>query len=200
MTLQESNAAINNEFNISKDFIETNKKFKPNTRRKKGGPHNPQERHKRQNEVYRLFFEYGYSARKISELMSINRNTINGDVHFWYSKVLKNWSDVGPQLLVIKNIERSELQRSRLVEQLHKTKVLQEKISIERLIHEIESKILQTQLKLSSSIENVHRLSTKWLNDWMKKNNQFDRYISYGDVRRVSGKSYDKICSLIKAG
>lgn len=40
---------------------------------------------KRQNEVYRLHFKRGYSAVKISEMMKINRNTINKDITYWYS-------------------------------------------------------------------------------------------------------------------
>jgi len=37
---------------------------------KKGGPYSKDEREKRQNEVFRLHFEYGYSATKIADLMS----------------------------------------------------------------------------------------------------------------------------------
>lgn len=51
---------------------------------KKGGPYPINQKQKRQNEVYKLHFEYGYSARKIAEMMMINRNTINGDLQYWY--------------------------------------------------------------------------------------------------------------------
>jgi len=59
-------------------------------------------------------------------------------------------------------------------------------------------KILQTQLKVTASIENAHKLATKWLNGWMKKNDLKDRYISYGDTMSVSGKTYEKIRNLLK--
>jgi len=185
---------------ITDEFILENKNHYPkvNSQRRKGGPYSKQQRDKRREEVYRLCFEYGYTARKISELMKINRNTINGDVQYWYDKVVKNWNGLDPEFLVIKNIERLELQRTRLVENLHRTKIQQEKISIERLAFDVESKILQIQLKMIASIENGHKLATKWLNGWMKKNNLKDRYISYGDTVSVSGKTYEKIRRLLK--
>jgi len=89
MELAEPKPGIGNEFNISDDFIETNKKFKPDTRRKKGGPHTKQEIIDRKNEVYRLHFEYGYSARKIADLMKVNRNTVNGDAIIGIQKLYK---------------------------------------------------------------------------------------------------------------
>jgi len=185
---------------ITDEFILENKNHYPkvNSQRRKGGPYSKQQRDKRREEVYRLCFEYGYTARKISELMKINRNTINGDVQYWYDKVVKNWNGLDPEFLVIRNIERLELQRTRLVENLYRTKTQQEKIPIERLAFDIESKILQTQLKMNASAEKAHKLATKWLNDWMKKNKLKDRYISYGDTMSVSGKTYEKIHRLLK--
>ena len=49
---------------------------------KDGGPYTKDERTKRQNEVARLHFEYGYSAVKIAEMMKVNRNTINSDIKY----------------------------------------------------------------------------------------------------------------------
>jgi len=185
---------------VSKEFLNENQKCKTNSKseKKKGGPYSKTDRQARRTEVYRLHFEYGYSALKISELMKINRNTINGDIQYWYQKAVKNWRGAGPEFFVIRNIERLELQRTRLVEQLGKTKTFQEKLATERMILDVECRILQTQLKLSESMEKVHKRSTKWVNEWMKKNNRKDRYISYGDMMRVPGKSYEKICKLLK--
>ena len=185
---------------ITEEFIVENKNHYPkvNSQKKKGGPYSNQQRDKRREEVYRLCFEYGYSARKISELMKINRNTINGDIQHWYDKTAKNWNGLSPEFLVIRNIERLELQRTRLVENLHRIKIQQEKPPIERMIFDVESKIIQTQLKVNTSIENVHKLAVKWLNTWMKRNDHEERYISYGDTMRVSGKTYEKICGLLK--
>jgi len=187
---------------VSKEFINENQKCKTRSKpgKNKGGPYNKTDRQARRIEVYRLHFEYGYSALKISELMKINRNTINGDIQYWYKKTVKNWKDVSPEFLVVRNIERLELQRTRLVEQLEKTKTFQEKLATERMILDVESRILQTQLKLSDSAEKIQKLTTKWLNEWMKKNNRKERYISYGDMMRVPSKSHEKICRLLKDG
>jgi len=41
---------------------------------KKGGPYSKDEREKRQKEVFRLHFEYGYYATRIADLMKIKRS------------------------------------------------------------------------------------------------------------------------------
>jgi len=74
-------------FDVSQEFIESGKLLQSKSK-KRGGPYSKDEKIKRQNEVHRLHFEYGYSARKISELMKINRNTINGDIDCWYGKII----------------------------------------------------------------------------------------------------------------
>lgn len=56
---------------------------------KKGGPYSQQSKKTRRGEVFKLHFDYGYSARKIAELMKINRNTINSDIGFLYSQLQK---------------------------------------------------------------------------------------------------------------
>jgi len=185
---------------VTKQFLKDNQSSSKTTksRKKKGGPYSETDRQKRRNEVYRLHFEYGYSALKISELMKINRNTINGDIQYWYSKVVKNWRASSPEGLVVKNIERLELQRTRLSEYLNNTNNLQEKLGIERMILDVESKISHTQLKLCDSMEKEHKLGTKWLNEWMEKHGHNDRYISYSDLVRVPSKSYEKIRGLMK--
>jgi len=75
-------------FDVDEEFIKQNQNLNSKII-KKGGPYTKTEREHRQQEVYRLHFEYGYSAKKISELMKINRNTINGDITYWYSKISK---------------------------------------------------------------------------------------------------------------
>ena len=87
----------------------------------KRGPYSKQELENRRNEVYRLHFEYGYSARKIAGFMKINRNTVNGDINYWYSRIAKNNSIFEPEYAVIFNLQRLEIQRSRLRERLDKS-------------------------------------------------------------------------------
>jgi len=122
---------------------------------KKGGPYTKQEIIDRKNEVYRLHFEYGYSARKIADLMKVNRNTVNGDIDYWYSKIVQNSNMFDPAYAVMINLQRLDIQRSRLREQLDKTETFQEKLALERLILEIDSKILHTYNKLTNSTRNL---------------------------------------------
>ena len=198
MALAEPNSGIGNEFNISDDFIETNKKFKSDTRRKKGGPYTKQEIIDRKNEVYRLHFEYGYSARKIADLMKVNRNTVNGDIDNWYSKIVQNFNMIDPSYAVMINLQRLDIQRSRLREQLDKTETFQEKLALERLILEIDSRILNTHNKLTSSTRNLIDYSTERMNNWMKVNKKDDRFLTSFDRISVSEKALEKIDKIIK--
>jgi len=183
---------------ISKDFVNQNKKQRQKmSAKKRGGPYNKQERIKRKNEVYKLHFEFGYSSIQIADMMKINRNTINGDISSWYDKINKNWKLVDPEVLVTKNITRLELQRTRLREELEKTKVFQEKLSIEKLIFVLDSKILQTNLRLIESVKKSLDSSTERINDWLKKQNRKDRYLTLEDMYSVSAKSLQSIQKII---
>ena len=182
---------------VSDQFIEENK-FYGKKSKKAGGPYNKSDRIKRRNEVYRLHFEYGYSATKIAQLMQVNRNTINGDIDYWYSQVVKKWYRIDPVYSIVKQIESLEVQKSRAREELDKITNPHEKIVFERLIFDIDSKIMQIRLKIYESSVRIQELATKWLNEWMKKNKKAERYMTWFDVIKVSGKARDRINKIIK--
>jgi hypothetical protein len=184
---------------VDPGFIDDNKKLCQTIpkSKKKGGPYSKQDKEARKEEVYRLHFEYGYSARKIAQLMKVNRNTINGDIDYWFSITLKKWDRIDPRYSVVKQMEILEIQKSRLRGELDKTDNLSERISIERLIFDIDSKIMQINLKLTESSSKVHELATMWLNKWMKKNEKDDRYITWFDVIRLSKKAHEKVNQII---
>jgi len=186
------------DLNISEEFIEENKLFIPKELHRKGGPYNKNERLERRNEVYRLHFEYGYSALKISKIMKINRNTINGDIDYWYFKIATNYSVLNPEYTVIITLQRFEIQRSRLREQLDKTiSSYQERLAIERMIYEIDSKVLQTHQRLTDSTRRVMEVSTQKLNSWLKKNKKGNRYMNLFEWFAVSEKAHEKINRII---
>ena len=167
--------------------------------KKKGGPYSKNEKDQRLNEVYRLHFEYGYSARQISDMMKISRNTINGDVSYWYDKIAKKMSSfVDPEMVVVKHITRLELQRTRLRVSLDKTKEFSEKLSIEKLIFNIENKIMQIRLKLIDSQIKSHIDSTRRVNEWLEKQKKSERFLSVFDVYSVSEKSHGRIKKIMK--
>ncbi len=151
-------------FDISQEFIESGKSLQSNSK-KRGGRYTKDEKLKRQNEVYRLHFEYGYSARKISELMKINRNTINGDINYWYAKIYANLKDVDPEISVVINIKRFDIQRSRLRENLDKAENFQQRHAIEKMIFDIDCKIINTHIKLADSIKRIHKQGIGYLSN-----------------------------------
>jgi len=181
------------ELNVDDKLFDAKKK----SSKKRGGPYSKEEKIKRQNEVYRLHFDYGYSGRKIAELMIINRNTVNGDIDYWYSKIVKNTNILNPEDSIIITLKRFEIQRSRLREELDKTDSIQEKLMIERFIFNLDSKILNTYHRLVESVRKVADVSTQKLNDWMKENKKGERHLTYFDIFSVSKKAKEKIDKII---
>ena len=185
---------------ISKKFLEENKsdlsQFMPKTRRR--GPYSKQEKESRRNEVYRLHFDYGYSARKISELMKVNRNTINGDISYWYSKVTSNHNVFDPEMDILIRLKRFEVQRTRLRIQTDTTTEFHDKIALERLILDIDSKVLQVYQKLGESTKRVMDAVTENLNHEMKKQKKDARYMLLFDKIVVSESAKEKIEQIIR--
>ena len=136
---------------ITEVFIEENKKTPHNTHHKRGGPYNKKDRIKRRSEVFKLHFEYGYSAVKIADMMNINRHTINGDISYWYSKLSKEWNDHDVDSWYMKQIHRLESQRTRLIENLEKEDNIHNKLAIEKVILEIDNKIIQSIARIDTS-------------------------------------------------
>lgn len=196
MQTRDSKSLQDFDLNITKEFIAESIKHASAEHRKKGGPYNKKDRLERRNEVYRLHFDYGYSAVKIANLMNVNRNTINGDIDYWYSKIFKT-NRFEPELHILINIKRLETQRTRLRERLDKATETQEKIALERLIYEVESKILQIYFKLAESSSRVYRLAIDWINDVLKKDKMDKRYLTFFDRISVSEKAQQRIKRII---
>ncbi len=97
---------------------------------KKGGPYSKQEQQKRQNEVYRLHFEFGYPAVKIAKKLHVNRNTINSDINYLYSQLAEKWENQDISGLILSQIEKMKYQRDRLYEELEKQEDFTKKLSI----------------------------------------------------------------------
>ena len=183
---------------VTDEFLEQNSSYAEKKPVKKGGPYSKNDKDKRMNEVYRLHFEYGYSARKIAEMMNVNRNTINGDIDYWFSRISKDVNLFDPSTMIVRGIARMEIQLTRLREQLDKVKNYSERMSIERLIYDINCKIMHTYERLTHSTYSVHKLATEWLNQYMEKNKKPERYLTWFDTISVSKKAQEKINRIIK--
>ena len=184
---------------ITLEFYQENRnnlgQFMPKSHRR--GPYSKSEKEIRRNEVCRLHFEYGYSARKIADLMKINRNTINGDIDFLYRITVKNYDLVNPTTAIIKQLTKLEIQKTRLRESLDKTQHSSERISIERLLFDIDSKIIHVRIKISESHYRVHEKATAWINRHMQKNDVMGSYFPYFGTLHVSKKTRKKINKII---
>jgi len=168
----------------------------PKTRKR--GPYSKEEKESRRNEVYRLHFDYGYSARKIADLMKVNRNTINGDISYWYHKVGSTQNIFDPEMTIIMNLRRFEEQRSRLREQIDTVSEFSDRLSLERMIFDIDSKIMQIYQKLGESSRRIMDMTTDHLNRYMKDNKKPERYMMMFDKFSVSEKAKEKIEKIIK--
>ena len=185
--------------NVSKQFIDENKEYgqKKVYERKKGGPYAKQERIKKQNEVFRLHFEWGYSAVKISDILKLHRNTVNSYINFWYSKLRKDWNSYDIDSWCMKQFYRFETQRTRLLEDLGKQKNQHEKNSIQKLVFEIDSRMTNLIIKLYSTDEKVIDRVVTNLNDLTKKQNIDATFFQSWDLTRVSAKTGEKIKKLL---
>lgn len=108
---------------------------------KRGGPYTKQEQEQRRVKVYELYFEKGHSALKIAETLGVNRNTINSDIKYWYLQIRAQLGGQNVGAIVLKEIERLEIQRKRLLEQLEKQTDFASKVALEKMIFEIDSRI-----------------------------------------------------------
>ena len=117
---------------------------------KGGGPYPSHMKKTRRDRVYKLHFEYGYSARKISTMIKANRNTVNSDISFWYGQMQKDDDKISRVDWMNKIFCRLESRRVRLMERLEKTESLGDSLLIEKMINEIDTKTMQIIIKLDS--------------------------------------------------
>jgi transposase-like protein len=118
---------------------------------KKGGPYTKQEQEKRRKQVYKLYFEEAKPVIKIAEMLDVNRNTINEDLKYWYSQLALEINSETVVSSALKQIHNMELQKTRLREQLENTTEFSQRLAIEKLLFEIDSKLAQHITKIMSS-------------------------------------------------
>jgi len=118
---------------------------------KKGGPYTKQEQQKRRDQVFKLHFEYGYSAVQIANLLNVNRNTINDDIKYWYSELYKSTDFKYSKDWLDKQFSRLEMQRARLRKELDEDISLKDRLQVERLITNIDLSISSFVVKIETS-------------------------------------------------
>ena len=182
------------DFEINQEFIEENKKINLNLvrhrqdSRHKFAPFTKSQRRKRRTEVYKLHFEHGIPATRIAQMMKVDRNTINNDLKILYREALADYSpeDMNLDDILQKQLLRLETQRDRLGLYLCDAKDINNKIAIERLIADID-------FKLIGAIEKIRHNESRFWDEMIKRINKVAeikkldlRYTSLFELHKIS--------------
>nr|WP_256359094.1 HTH domain-containing protein [Candidatus Nitrosarchaeum limnium] len=106
------------------------------------------EQEDRRQKVYNMYFEKGFSAIKIASELEVNRNTINQDIKFLRSDITKK-DQIKPAIWLLEQKEHLEQQKDRLIELLETTKEFEQRLRVERIILDIENKIINLVIKMT---------------------------------------------------
>jgi len=139
----------------------------------------------------------GYRAIKISEIMNINRNTINSDIKYCYENLSKEWQDNNTDSWIMKQICRFEFQRSRLREYLRKESEIKNKLKIEKMIFDIDNQISQIVIRFQTSVDDYLETVAKEFNKSAAKFAIPNRIIYGKTIESTSKATSDKIWKLI---
>ncbi len=164
---------------ISDEFVSENQKLAQTIPKKRGGPYTKPERQKRRAEVYKLHILHGWPSTRIAEAMNVNRHTIDDDIKEIYRKMYGNgrFHEAYASIMLEKQIDRLEAQRTRLLEYLDNTKELEQKLTVERLIFDIDTRLAHIMQNAYSTNDKVEELALSRLNEWAKEHNVEQRWI-----------------------
>jgi hypothetical protein len=165
--------------------------------RHKNSPFTRIQRKERRDEVYRLHFDNGMPATRIAELMKVDRNTINNDLKILYKKAMKNYnSDLSFNDIIEKQLLRLETQRDRLLLDLCDAKDINTKITIERLIADIDFKVIGLMERLDQNIVQRWDAVLEHVNKIAEKEKLKMRYTNLFELYRISidtRQDFDKL-------
>jgi hypothetical protein len=158
--------------------------------RQKKAPYTKIQRKERRDEVYRLHFENGMPATRIAELMKVDRNTINNDLKILYNKAARDYnSDKSYDDIIEKQLLRLETQRDRLCLYLCDAKDINGKVTIERMITDIDFKLIGVIDKLNQNIVQHYDAVIEHVNKIAEKENLKTRFTSLFELYRISIES-----------
>lgn len=86
-------------------------------------------------QVRNLHFEQGKSAAEIAKLLNVNRNTVNADIRRCHQHIGNKMNTLDITTMMSAQIQRMEIQRDRLFENLEESQSMAEKIKLEKLIY-----------------------------------------------------------------
>lgn len=206
MTQSKHNSDTSNfepfDLQIDQEFIEENKKIDLVRHRQnhkhKFAPFTRSQRRKRRMEVYRLHFEKGVPAIRIADMMNVDRNTINNDLKILYNKALNDYNPNAVTFddILQKQLVRLETQRDRLGLYLYEAKDLNSRITVERLISDIDFRLLGVIERLNQNLVRFWDEVIKQINKSAENEKLKSRYTSLFELNRISidsRKSLDEL-------
>ena len=98
-----------------------------------------------------MHFKLGYSALKIAEDLSINRNTINEDIKNWYSEIALQCGIGNLGKIMLRQFERIEIQRRRIMEELGKQTDFEKIFRLEKFLFDQDQKIALIASKIAGT-------------------------------------------------
>jgi hypothetical protein len=186
------------DFGISPEFIEEGRKHNLVKPRKKFAPYTKAQRRKRRSEVYKLHFELGIPALRIAEIMHVDKNTIYNDLQTLYQEVTEDQDKIGYSEFFTKQLVRLETQRTRLLSYLENTKDIEKKLSIERMIADIDFKLATATLKVAHASEEFYDAVIEKTNKMAAANKLNHRYTTFSELIKISQKSREKLDGIIE--
>lgn len=101
-----------------------------------------------EKKVYELHFEKSHSALQIAEELDVNRHTIHEDIRYWYSELASEFEKLELKDLILRQYDRMETQRTRLIEMVQKEQNIHNILKIERLIFDLDCAIMKMILPI----------------------------------------------------
>jgi hypothetical protein len=149
-------------------------------------------------EVYRLHFEKGIPAIRIADMMNVDRNTINNDLRILYNKALNDYNpnEMTLDAILEKQLVRLETQRDRLSLYLCDASDLNNKIAIERLISDIDFKLIGVIERINQNLARFWDEVIKQINKAAENEKLKTRYTSPFEMNRISIESRKKLDEL----
>lgn len=183
------------DFKIDQEFINSNTKIDLVRHRQnfkgKFAPFTRSQRRKRRMEVYKLHFEHGIPATRIADMMNVDRNTINNDLKILYQKALRDYDpdDMSFNNILQKHLFRLETQRDRLGLYLTDTKGINDKIAIERLVADIDFKLIAVIERMNYNEVRIWQAVVKQMNRVAEDKKLDIRYTSLFELYEISVNS-----------
>lgn len=170
---------------VSEAFIEQNKKVNLVRPRQKFAPWTKGQRRKRRQEVFRLHFSEGMTALAIAELMKVDRNTINQDINWLYSKMAADIEGKEFDGYFAKQLVRLETQRSRITSYLSEANDLEKKLAVERQLAEMDFRLAAMMEKFKENTFAFWDEVAKKINELAESQGLDGRYTTVYELQKI---------------